>query len=1196
MALTKTQVSQLYVSLFGRASEGEGNTHWQAEADMATAANAMLDTDAANTYFGGELADQAFIEYIYLNTLGKTYAEDSSGVDFWTNALATNSRGTVVAELIKSAVEIQNTAPTAASQQFANRVEVSDYTADTLATPPADYATSTAFASANKPAGALTVTDDAATVTTAKSKIDSVNPDHGETFVLTKSVSDEVVNGTEKNDIFDATELGSLQNGDLVLDNTTTDSDILNASVNSDSISARIQNVETLNIQGEFVKTGFNLTNVSGTKDLNLSTKIAGGVATVTAANSLNAENINAGTNIATLDITSLTSGTRDEVTVDAGAATTINLTGAAAGADNYNVTATDDATVTLTTINSAGDTVTINAAGELELDSAQGAAAGVTTMTQNLELDINASDDLEVTLSQSAAGALIGKEVTLSGNGDITLVSTNGLDLMGSYDTTVGVVQNYDGVKVTASNSGVSTIAIDTLTLNNTVAASVATIDLSKAAVDIISLTGGTAGAAAVNTTGTTTINENTTLNLAADLGGNGLTLNVDNGDKDTAFTTGTAMMTISEAQTSAGSVITTGASVDTLLISAEADEVTDYDADENGFDEISSMVVDDVTLSAAVSTGGATTDTSTDVMVVQGDENITFNNITVMNYGQVISAASLEGDLTINSVTDSDVGATANAAKFVTIVGGKGDDIITTGTNTKLDVQAMYGDNIINVATAAAGTKVTTGAGDDRITSSTTATTIKAGAGNDTVIAAGNDTIWTEAGSDKIEITDNLATVGTVTVKDFVKGTDTVVLTTATAAGNIRLDNLDVAAGVYTVAGTAAGAGVWDVKLENSGTLLSSKDMRDSIQVRNVTLDTTAASVNVLGNKDDSVIVAAGKMATVTLGGGDDSVEIVTAAAATAPHATIKDFTVGEDKVILTSASSTASTKVNVNLKNVSDVLGVYTIGDATIGADIKLENGGSDIVTDNDLESMVQLGKATAAFTVENAATATAATDSSVTVSGGKFDDVVELVFTANTTGKENNVTYNFKNDGGVDTIIMAANVAATGANVDHGSYVDFNQITGIDTITDAANKKVDLAANASKIADAKDSAVYVFADSSDGTGSAEITTFVKHTANGYTQEVIDDEIAAFINAGLGVQDGENYIVVINDQSTATYQAAAGGGQDVGTTDYDAYAYLVKGDADGVQADNITLIGMLDDDNGTAGDTVFTALDIA
>lgn len=201
--------------------------------------------------------------------------------------------------------------------------------------------------------------------------------------MLTKSVDDEVVNGTVKSDLFDATELGSLQDDDLVLDNTTTDNDILNASVNTDSLATRIQNVETLNIEGEYVKTGLDLTNVSGTKDLNLSTKIAGGVATVIAANSLNAEAINAGTNIATLDITSLTSGTRDEVTVDAGAATTINLTGAAAGADTYNVTATDGATITLVTIDSAGDKVTINATGEIELDSNTGAAA-VGAMTQN--------------------------------------------------------------------------------------------------------------------------------------------------------------------------------------------------------------------------------------------------------------------------------------------------------------------------------------------------------------------------------------------------------------------------------------------------------------------------------------------------------------------------------------------------------------------------------------------------------------------------------------------------------------------------------------------------------------------------------------------------------------------------------------------------------------------------------------------
>ena len=72
--LTQTQVSQLYVSIFGRASEGEGNTYWQTtQDDMVVAADTMLATGAAKDYFGATLDDdQAFIEFIYENTLGKT--------------------------------------------------------------------------------------------------------------------------------------------------------------------------------------------------------------------------------------------------------------------------------------------------------------------------------------------------------------------------------------------------------------------------------------------------------------------------------------------------------------------------------------------------------------------------------------------------------------------------------------------------------------------------------------------------------------------------------------------------------------------------------------------------------------------------------------------------------------------------------------------------------------------------------------------------------------------------------------------------------------------------------------------------------------------------------------------------------------------------------------------------------------------
>ena len=129
MALTQTQVSQLYVTLFGRVSEGAGNKFWQNSQDIATAATNMLATEAAKEYFGSALtSDEAFIKHIYKNTLNKSEVEDPEGINFWVKALKSGvSRGTVVAELIKAAQDPKNKG--AAQDLFNNKVALSDYTA-----------------------------------------------------------------------------------------------------------------------------------------------------------------------------------------------------------------------------------------------------------------------------------------------------------------------------------------------------------------------------------------------------------------------------------------------------------------------------------------------------------------------------------------------------------------------------------------------------------------------------------------------------------------------------------------------------------------------------------------------------------------------------------------------------------------------------------------------------------------------------------------------------------------------------------------------------------------------------------------------------------------------------------------------------------------------------------------------------------
>jgi hypothetical protein len=179
MALTQTQVSQLYVAIFNRASEGEGNQYWQTQLDAASAATAMLDTTDAKQYFGSSLdSNQAFIEHIYLNTLNKTLAVDPDGIAYWTGRLENGAtRGQIVAELV---AVIENYAPggpyedpfdpatVSAYSQFVNRVEISNYMADQVYDTPADYAVSTAF-DKNLP-----VTDDPVTVTAARSAVDQL--------------------------------------------------------------------------------------------------------------------------------------------------------------------------------------------------------------------------------------------------------------------------------------------------------------------------------------------------------------------------------------------------------------------------------------------------------------------------------------------------------------------------------------------------------------------------------------------------------------------------------------------------------------------------------------------------------------------------------------------------------------------------------------------------------------------------------------------------------------------------------------------------------------------------------------------------------------------------------------------------------------------------------------------------------------
>ena len=149
--LTQTEVSMLYVSIFNRASEGEGNKYWQnSNLSMKDVAKSMLETDDAKEYFGNSLnSNQAFVEHIYKNTLNKTRDDDPEGIDYWTSLLDNGtSRSEMISSFINSINTYSNTTdPNTKSsyKRFMNRVKVSNYMANSIKENPDDYKITTSF-------------------------------------------------------------------------------------------------------------------------------------------------------------------------------------------------------------------------------------------------------------------------------------------------------------------------------------------------------------------------------------------------------------------------------------------------------------------------------------------------------------------------------------------------------------------------------------------------------------------------------------------------------------------------------------------------------------------------------------------------------------------------------------------------------------------------------------------------------------------------------------------------------------------------------------------------------------------------------------------------------------------------------------------------------------------------------------------
>lgn len=1056
MALTTTQVSELYVAIFNRASEMDGNAFWAAKSlTAAEIADAMLATSDATTYFGTSIdTNQAFIEHIYLNTLNKTYAQDTAGVDYWVGLLnAGATRGEVVAGLVTAAQDAANAGD--AQDQFNNRVAVSDYTAATLATAPADYATSTSFSSG------LTVTKDSATVTTAKASVDTIVTDNtAKTLSLTTGV--DTLTGSKVNDTFtaDVLTLGA----DTITDSSTTDSDTLNVMTNSSiANTTTITNVENINITS-LGTTTVDMTNISGVKVF--TTKDSTGGITVNnadsatmalgfsgATNNTVTVNYDAGTLSGITDNLSMSVSSAKNVTVDVDAGfETASL--AISGTAN-----------TITSITAPGTSLTISGDGDATFaaDALVGTSSVTVTNTAALKFGAISTTDVATFTATANTGGITGSTALVGTN----IYSTDDID-GATTGLTMMLGSGNDNLKVTEAAAATKTNTIklgagnDILHLTN--AGAGATYVFGEAGDDTIKV-----DSVALETTDLISGGEGTdTLVLTGNLVHNLVLLGVENINLD--GTTG-AKTTVSSSDTAVAFNVKVADNDEVDLAGLTAGSTVAVNALATTTGAAAAAKIQQVDIAFAQTEASSTIDFNTAVDLTNATTAITTSNITAvtLDFAEIVGAAAA-GLLDVSAATSLTINSAKDIAFDDISAGTEKLQTITITAQDKVTFEEILNDQALTAITITAVDNIDMGAGAKFVEDADTLTTVS---------------LTSSAGSVSIgEIGDN---AGVTSDSDNLTS---VILSGATTvtAGIIEADiigdvTMTAANGLLTVAEITSAAAMGTVSLTSTlgGIKIDTGDI--------VAADTTGITVNATAKTYINVTgAAAGAKADVTNTDGDITSTLSGAAAATIDftagtiNTTAKSgsvtltasntggitTTVTNNEMVGNGLSTITLSALNASTVNSVTLLGYSAVTNVTgsIGADTVVNSAGGDALATDSTNSndTYSLGSGTDTLSY---ATSTHGADSG-TSAAGKITDGYAMNFTSSTitfdftpvTGATNITTLAAGKVAQYDSTAVSS-TSTTAGNIVAGGETD--TVSGIEVIIGSAQNDYIAVAN-------------------------------------------------------------------------------------------------------------------------------------
>ncbi|MBZ9540438.1 DUF4214 domain-containing protein [Modicisalibacter tunisiensis] len=651
-------VQQLYVSYYGRPAESGGLQYWADRADaegQSAIVNAFGDSQEYQDVFGS-LTDQQLVNNLYQQMFNRD--AEQAGLDFYTNMLSSGQ-----STLAEIALDIQNGAQGSDKEAFAAKVQAaSTYTEN------------------NGAEGSYNVDD-------AKAVVDAAGA-AGETFTLTADNAGDIVTLTSSNDTVTA-EAGSLA-GTVISDQGGNDTLTASLTSNLDN-TTRVQGVEDITLNWDsYSAPSLDVDGIAGA-DITLNATKSGFVGNATVQN-LGDNSLTAGEgitgNLATSGVADSTvnTGSAKTVTVDgtaqdddsavvnAGDSTTDITVGNTTGVEDVTVTAgaaTTDVTVNQydTATIDAGTASNIDVTADDSSDTATvtvGADATVTASAANGSLTLNVADGKTVTVNN------IGEDLTIAGDGDVTLKSS------GLNGETVSNAKESGSLTVESSVAG-------TLNLEDVEADE---IKLSTAGSTTATLASG--ANVAVSADLATGVFQTGTNDSKAD------SVNISFSEDQKTTTTFTNFETVNiEASAEAG----TGTDLTIASLAASGATVNVTGDNDVELSTIATKSLDASALTGDLTIGGSTSADAT-IAGSEGKNDVTMD-------------ASTAGDKATFVGQDSDdiakFGTLAETAEVTAVTGGGNDtvnaDISGMGTGGSTDegflvVEAGAGDDVVNLA----------------------------------------------------------------------------------------------------------------------------------------------------------------------------------------------------------------------------------------------------------------------------------------------------------------------------------------------------------------------------------------------------------------------------------------------------------------------------------------------------------------